>query len=145
MSRTKKVGQPVPETARPVLTDPQAMARYVLQRLTDQEIGATGALLLDKNGAPIGILILETRLDTDLSALEVTVAGAVHQIVPFLFRPVNDPMVTDEEIEMFCDLFGSPLGGATIPDCLYVWSTGDYLSRSNAGRLACVDDPMGVA
>ena len=147
MRRTEKVAQPVvPEAAKRVLTDPQAIARYILQRFTDQELGATGALLLDENGTPLGTLILETRPDADLSALVACMAaGATTQIVPFLFRPASDPMVTDEEIVMFCDLLESSLVGLTIPDCVYVWSTGNYLSRSSAGRLACVDEPKGEA
>ena len=33
------------------LTDSQAIARYLVQLFTDQQMGATGALLLDENGA----------------------------------------------------------------------------------------------
>ena len=147
MNRTVKVAQPVvPEPTEPVLTDPQGIARYVLQRFTDQELGATGALLLDQNGAPIGTLILEIRPDADLPKLATSLAGATTQIVPFLFRPASDPMVTDEEIQVFCDLLEMPLVDVTIPDCVYVWSTGNYLSRSSAGKVGCVDDePKGEA
>ena len=144
--RTEKVAQPVPEPSGPFLTDSKAMARYVFQRFTNRELGATGALLLDKDGAPIGILILESRLDTGLSTLEVSAVGGHLQIVPFLFRPASDPMVTDEESAMFCGLLESAAGGAISSDCLYVWSTGKYLSRSRAGKVGCIDDePKGEA
>ena len=58
-------------------------------------------------------------------------------------RSGQDPWVTDEEIEMFCDLLESPRLDVTIPDCVYVWGTGNYLSRSNAGRLARIGEREG--
>ena len=131
-------------SAPQVLTDSRAFALYLLQHFIGQQLGATGALLLNENSAPLGILILEHGPGADLAALPASLAGATTQIVPFLFRPEQDPWVTDEEINIFCDLLESPIRDVTIPDCLYVWSTGNYLSRSNAGRMACVD-PKGGA
>ena len=132
-------------SAPQVLTDSRAFALYLLQHFTDQQLGATGALLLNEYSAPLGILILEHDPGADLAALPASLADAATQIIPFLFRPAGDPVVTDEEIKMFCDLLESPARNVTIPDCLYVWSTGNYLSRSNAGRLACIDEPEGEA
>ena len=96
-------------------------------------------MLLDESGRPLEILVLEGQPDGDTSAL---FQGAA-QIVPFLFRPAYDPVATDWEIERLCEILDSPRAQVTFPDCLYVWSTGLYLSRSNSGRLACVDEPEG--
>ena len=133
------------DSAPQVLMDSRTIALFLFQRFTNQQLGATGALLLDENNTPLGTLILEHRPDANLSALPVSLAGSTAQIIPFLFRPGDDPWVTDKEIEMFCDLLESPPFDVTIPDCVYVWSTGNYLSRSNAGRVACVDQPEGEA
>ena len=133
------------DSAPQILRESRAIARFLLQRFTDQQLGATGAVLLDKNSDPLGTLILEQRPDANLSALPASLAGATTQIIPFLFRPGNDPWVTDEEIKMFCDLLESSLIDVTIPDCVYVWSTGHYLSRSSAGKVCCVDEPKGEA
>lgn len=122
------------------LTDPQAIARYLIQRFSDLEMGATGALLIGDGDAPLGILILEVRPDANVDALDTILDGATTQVVPFLYKPGLAPTLTDEEVDLFCELVESPLVDIAVSDCLCVWSTGHYLARSNHGRLACLDD-----
>ena len=121
-----------------VLTNSRAFARCLLERFSESHLGATGAILLGEDSTLLGILILEPA---NLTALPAALAGATAQIVPFLFRTGWDPMLTDEAIELFCGLLEAT--DVTVLDCLYVWDTGHYLARANAGELACVYDTEG--
>ena len=122
-------------TSIPPLSDAQALARYLLELFGEDEVGATGALLLDEQDAPLGLLLLELRSHTDRSGWPAALSRVAAQIVPFLYCPPTEPIPTDEQIEAFAVLSVDADARSYVRDTLTFWHTGQYMARSNKGRL----------